>query len=67
MHTPTRSDYRPWLAALPTSANAEHGILACHGTPTGDNQYLVEEISDADSCEQVWLRSRSDWVLCRPA
>jgi predicted phosphodiesterase len=39
-------DYRSWLAALPTSANAEHGILACHGTPTSDNRYLVEEMSD---------------------
>ncbi len=38
--------YRSWLAALPTSANAEHGILACHGTPTSDNRYLVEEVSD---------------------
>jgi hypothetical protein len=38
--------YRSWLAALPTSANAEHDILACHGTPTSDNRYLVEEVSD---------------------
>jgi hypothetical protein len=37
--------YRSWLAALPTSANADHGILACHGTPTSDNRYLVEEAS----------------------
>jgi predicted phosphodiesterase len=36
-------DHRSWLAALPTSADANHGILACHGTPTNDNQYLVEE------------------------
>jgi 3',5'-cyclic AMP phosphodiesterase CpdA len=40
------ADHRAWLAALPTSASADHGILACHGTPTDDNQYLVEEASD---------------------
>jgi len=35
--------HRSWLASLPALANAEHGILACHGTPGNDNQYLVEE------------------------
>jgi predicted phosphodiesterase len=39
-------DHRSWLAALPTSADANHGILACHGTPTNDNRYLVEEVCD---------------------
>src|SRR6478609_1935081 len=39
-------DHRSWLAALPRSADANHGILACHGTPTNDNQYLVEEVYD---------------------
>jgi predicted phosphodiesterase len=38
-------DNRFWLGALPTSADADHGILACHGTPSNDNQYLVEEVS----------------------
>jgi hypothetical protein len=28
---------------LPTSTNPAHGILACHGTPIDDNQYLIEE------------------------
>jgi putative phosphoesterase len=37
-------DHRSWLGILPTSADAEHGILACHGTPSSDNQYLVEEV-----------------------
>ena len=36
-------DHRSWLAALPRSADADHGILACHGMPTNDNQYLVED------------------------
>ena len=37
-------DHRSWLGVLPTSADAEHGILACHGTPSNDDQYLVEEV-----------------------
>src|SRR6201994_5005846 len=36
-------DHRSWLGTLPVSAEAERGILACHGTLTDDNQYLVEE------------------------
>jgi putative phosphoesterase len=36
-------DHRSWLAALSTSASIDHDILACHGTPTDDNQYLIEE------------------------
>ena len=39
-------DHRAWLAALPTSVSADHGILACHGTPIDDNQYLIEEASE---------------------
>jgi predicted phosphodiesterase len=39
-------DHRSWLAALPTFADADHGILACHGTPTNDNQYLIEDASE---------------------
>ena len=39
-------DHRSWLGALPPSADADHGILACHGTPSSDNQYLVEEVSE---------------------
>jgi predicted phosphodiesterase len=36
-------DHCSWLGALPAFAEADPGILACHGTPTDDNQYLVEE------------------------
>ena len=45
-HSNLGADHRHWLNALPTSADAGHGILACHGTPTNDNQYLVEEVSE---------------------
>jgi predicted phosphodiesterase len=38
-------DHRTWLAALPTSASADRGIFACHGTPIDDNRYLIEEAS----------------------
>ena len=37
-------DHRTWLEALTALADADHGILACHGTPSSDNQYLVEEV-----------------------
>ena len=40
------ADHRHWLGALPTSADAGNGIFACHGTPTDDNQYLIEEVSE---------------------
>jgi hypothetical protein len=36
-------DHRFWLRALPGSANTDYGILACQGTLTDDNQYLIEE------------------------
>jgi predicted phosphodiesterase len=38
-------DHRAWLEALPTLAHADYRILACHGTPTNDNQYLTVEVS----------------------
>jgi predicted phosphodiesterase len=46
-HSQLDVDHRHWLATLPTSANADQGIFACHGTPTDDNQYLIEEVSAA--------------------
>jgi diadenosine tetraphosphatase ApaH/serine/threonine PP2A family protein phosphatase len=40
------ADHRHWLGTLPASADAGDGILACHGTPTNDNRYLIEEVSE---------------------
>ncbi len=40
------ADQRQWLAALPTATDAGDAILACHGTPTNDNRYLIEEVSE---------------------
>jgi predicted phosphodiesterase len=45
-HSNLGADHRHWLGALPTSADAGNGIFACHGTPTDDNQYLIEEVSE---------------------
>jgi predicted phosphodiesterase len=53
-------DHRAWLGDLPTSADADHGIFACHGTPTSDNQYLIEEVSD-----RRLVRARSSTIRQR--
>ena len=45
-HSNLGADHRHWLGALPTSAEVGNGIFACHGTPTDDNQYLIEEVSE---------------------
>jgi predicted phosphodiesterase len=45
-HSQLGADHRQWLATLPPSADAGHGIFACHGTPTNDNRYLVEDVSE---------------------
>ena len=45
-HSNLGADHRHWLGALPTSAEVGNGIFACHGTPTNDNQYLIEEVSE---------------------
>ena len=39
-------DHRSWLGALPASADVDCGILVCHGTPTDDDKYLIEEASE---------------------
>ena len=44
-HSQLNQDHRSWLGALPITAEVEHGVLACHGTPTDDNRYLVEEVT----------------------
>jgi predicted phosphodiesterase len=45
-HVQLGADHRRWLAELPTSTDAGQGIFACHGTPTNDNQYLIEDVSN---------------------
>jgi len=64
-------DRRCWLAGLPACADAGHGIIACHGTPTDDNQYLVEEPSgrrlvrsDPSSIRERLGDVRARVVLC---
>jgi predicted phosphodiesterase len=59
-------DYRSWLAALPTSANAEHGILACHGTPTSATIGILSRMyRDTTWCERIHQRSGNDWEMFR--
>lgn len=38
---------RAWLGAQPTIASPMPSILACHGTPTHDETYLIEEVHGA--------------------
>lgn len=33
-----------WLSALPSVQTLDGGILACHGSPTDDTSYLLEEV-----------------------
>lgn len=33
-----------WLAGLPTTARFDGGVLACHGSPSDDTCYLLEEV-----------------------
>jgi putative phosphoesterase len=40
------TDHVQWLGALPPKIIIQGGVLACHGTPTDDNQYLIEDVSD---------------------
>ena len=53
-------NHRHWLGTLPTSADVDHGILACHGTPTSDNQYLIEE-----ALERGLVRSHRSTIRAR--
>jgi predicted phosphodiesterase len=54
------TEHRHWLRALPTCADADYGILACHGTPTSDNQYLIEE-----ALERRLVRSHRSTIWAR--
>lgn len=45
-HSQLGADHIQWLGSLPPAADAGEDIFACHGTPTNDNQYLVEQISN---------------------
>ena len=55
-----------WLNALPASADAGHGIFACHGTPTNDNQHLIEEVAhDRSFAHPSTIRERLGDVQAR--
>jgi predicted phosphodiesterase len=42
-HSQLTQGHRSWLGALPTLAHGDYGTLACHGTLTSDNHYLIED------------------------
>ncbi len=42
-----------WLASLPPTAEPVPGVLLCHGTPSNDSQYLLEEVRYPDGTVQL--------------
>ena len=68
-HSNLGADHRQWLGALPNLADAGNGIFACHGTPTDDNQYLIEEVSERHLVEHIHhsgARCHSSTPPCAP-
>jgi predicted phosphodiesterase len=39
------TDQRAWLGARPATAMHPAGVLLCHGTPTSDLEFLIEEVA----------------------
>jgi len=44
-HEQISDDHRRWLAALPETAEIAPGVLAFHGTPKNDLEYLLETVT----------------------
>jgi predicted phosphodiesterase len=44
-HEQISDDHRRWLAGLPTTAEVAPGVLAFHGTPNNDLEYLLETVT----------------------
>ncbi len=42
-----------WLGSLPPTAEPLRGVLLCHGTPSNDSQYLLEEVRHPDGAVQL--------------
>jgi len=68
-HLTTR--HKAWLASLPATQMLGERILLCHGTPTDDLEYLLEEIHQKEariaSPERIRLRlcaTKAPVVLC---
>ena len=62
---------RDWLKQLPTFIQISDSILACHGTPETDNEYLVELVSAGQLCaapsaeiNRRLALVKADLVLC---
>ena len=67
----TTSAHRTWLGGLPKTLEPHPGVLLCHGTPSSDNEYLLETVGAAgvslDSDAAIAARlgdSRQRLVIC---
>ena len=65
------SRHKEWLAKLPAAKKLCERILLCHGTPTDDLEYLLEEIhgtevrlAPADRIQSRLGESKAPLVLC---
>ena len=45
-HSQLNGSHRAWLESLPGTYKMEPGILLCHGTPSDDLQYLLEDVRE---------------------
>ncbi|MEU4424881.1 metallophosphoesterase [Actinoplanes sp. NPDC024001] len=61
------AEHREWMASLPMLVEPAPGVLAFHGTPTDDLQYLLHTVTAAGARGggRVWTRWCSVWVTCR--
>ncbi len=60
-----------WLAALPATASLPSGLFLCHGTPTSDEVYLLEEVTPSgvvlkktEEIERLAEGSNQPVILC---
>src|SRR5215472_10609978 len=44
-HEQIDDGHRGWLRELPATREIEDGILMCHGTPSSDTAYLLENVN----------------------
>ena len=52
-----------WLGSLPPTAEPVPGVLLCHGTPSNDSQYLLEEVRNPDGAVQLASARRIGGLL----
>ena len=61
-------DQLGWLAALPPTAELDGGVLACHGSPSDDECYLLEVVTaDGARPRDPSGGARRCWRTWRPS